>query len=274
MYRNANGTAGRTIRPLTTDDLRRKAPSVFASTPWGGMSDRYQFVPTTHVIDVLGSKGFVPVRAEQSQTRIEGKGDFTRHMLRFRHVNDLSPMNLRDEVAELVLTNSHDGTSCYRFDAGIFRLVCLNGMVVKSSDFGSVHVKHIGNDHDFDNRIIDATYEVVSVLPRTLEKIADWKQIQLTGPQREAYAEAAMQIKEFSNVTPRQLVAPTRPEDHKSDLWTTSNVVQEHVMRGGIRSRTETGRRQTTRAIKSVNEDVRVNRALWMLTERMAELVG
>jgi len=43
-------------------------------------------------------------------------------------------------------------------------------------------------------------------------------------------------------------------------------------LRGGDRGRAATGRRTTTRPVKSVGEDLRLNRALWTLTERLAGL--
>src|SRR4051794_12094622 len=121
---------------LSHDQIRRVAPSVFAETPWSNMSDRYGFVPTVAVLGMLAGEGFYPVRAAQSKTRIEGKSDFTKHMIRFRHLDYLKPSQVGQELPELVLTNSHDGTSGYQLAAGIFRLVCSNGMVVQSSDFG------------------------------------------------------------------------------------------------------------------------------------------
>jgi hypothetical protein len=96
----------------------------------------------------------------------------------------------------------------------------------------------------------------------------------LTPPQRGAFATAALELKDSKAVAPAQLLAPRRPEDRKADLWTTASVVQEHLIRGGDRGRASTGRRTTTRPVKSVNEDIRLNRALWALTERMAELLS
>ena len=90
-------------RVLDDDRLRRAAPSVFAASPWEGMSHRYRMVPTIEVVGMLRDRGFLPVRAEQSRTRIPGKGDFTRHMLRFRHADHLSPLAVGAEVPELVL---------------------------------------------------------------------------------------------------------------------------------------------------------------------------
>jgi hypothetical protein len=71
--------------------------------------------------------------------------------------------------------------------------------------------------------------------------------------------------------SPEQLIAVRRDEDNKSDVWTTLNVVQENLMRGGQETRNADGRRRHVRAIRSVNEDIRLNRALWRLTEALAE---
>jgi hypothetical protein len=90
--------------PVLDDDaLRRRAPSVFALSPWERMSGRYRMVPTIDVVGMLRDRGFLPVRADQSRSRIPGKGDFTRHMVRFRHTGQTSPLAVGAEVAELVL---------------------------------------------------------------------------------------------------------------------------------------------------------------------------
>src|SRR5262249_24374538 len=115
---------------LDDDQLRRRAPSIFAASRWERMSGRYRMVPTIDVVGMLRDRGFLPVRADQSRSSIPGKGDFTRHMIRFRHAEFVSPLTVGAEVPELVLVNSHDGTSAYKFLAGIFRLICRNGMVV------------------------------------------------------------------------------------------------------------------------------------------------
>ena len=152
-------TLARPAAALDHDTLRRLAPSIFAASPWGRMSDRYKMVPTIEVVAMLAERGFRPVRAQQSRSRIEGKGDFTRHLIRFRH-DDYLDQAAGAELPELVLTNSHDGTSAYRFLSGIFRLVCSNGLTVQSADFGSIAVRHSGG-RDFEQRVIDATYKVI-----------------------------------------------------------------------------------------------------------------
>jgi hypothetical protein len=219
----------------------------------------------------------MPVRAQQSRSRIEGKGDFTKHLIRFRHDSLLDSPRVGEEIPELVLVNSHDGTSSYQLMAGIFRLICSNGLVVQSADFGSIRVHHSGGS-DFHQRVIDATYQIVEEAPRTMAAIEEWKGITLTRPQQLALADAAMEIKPNESIRPAHLLTARRSEDYtdqdgRRDLWRTTNVLQENLLRGGLAGQNANGRRVRTRPIKSVSEDVRVNRALWRLAERMAELV-
>jgi hypothetical protein len=269
MYALTNPASART---LDDDQLRRLVPSIFAPAPWGGMSGRYRMVPTIEVVGMLRDRGFLPVRAEQSRARTPDRRDVTRHMVRFRHADHLSPLAVGAEAPELVVVNSHDGTSAYRFMAGIFRLVCSNGMVVQSGDTGSIAVRHSGAA-DLRERVVDATFQIMDEAPRTLAKIERWKGIELTPPQREAYA-AALERKDTRAIRPAQVLAPRRPEDRRSDLWATASVVQEHLLRGGDLVRAATGRWTTTRPVKSVGEDLRLNRALWTLTEKLAEAVS
>ena len=70
---------------ITRDELRTLTPSVFATTPWEGMSHSYSFIPTAEVLDMMADQGFRVTSARQSRTRIQGKATFTRHMLRLRH---------------------------------------------------------------------------------------------------------------------------------------------------------------------------------------------
>jgi hypothetical protein len=129
---------------LTDNDLMRVAPSIFAEEPWERMSGRYRFVPTIRVVEKLRGEGFFPVNASQGRTRIPGKKDFTRHMIRFRQDN--KKMLVGQELPEVVLLNSHDGSSAYSLMAGVFRLICSNGMVVPAASVGSMKVRHSGSE--------------------------------------------------------------------------------------------------------------------------------
>jgi hypothetical protein len=67
-------------------------------------------------------------------------------------------------------------------------------------------------------------------------------------------------------IAPAQLLAPRRREDTANDLWTTFNVVQENVIKGGLhgvgRDANNRRRRVTTRAVNGIDQDVKLNKAL------------
>jgi hypothetical protein len=242
------------------------------------MSQRYRFYNTAHVVEALMAHQFVPVRAQQSRTRIAGKGEFTKHLLRFRH-ESMTEKVLNQEVPEIVLINSHDGTSAYQISLGLFRLVCLNGLMVKSASIEEVKVRHSGRE-DLIRDVIDASDRVIDQAPKTLEQVTAWKAIQLTPPEQEILAESALAVRESAlEIEPRRLLTARRFADgsglESRDLWRTMNVVQENVMRGGVQGTSPTnGRTRRLQGIHSVDGETRMNRALWLLTERMAELKG
>ncbi len=105
-------------QPLTTDDIARLAPSALAREASDGMSQRYTYIPTIDVIDGMREAGFLPFRATQSGTRDTSRSEHTKHMIRFRHAASLPSVAVGDSLVEVVLVNSHDGTSSYKLMAG------------------------------------------------------------------------------------------------------------------------------------------------------------
>ena len=75
-------------------------------------------------------------------------------------------------------------------------------------------------------------------------------------------------------VTEAQVLAPRRVEDDRSDLWATFNRVQEALTKGGLPSPSANGRRQRTRPVEGIDQNVKLNRALWMLADGMRRLKG
>lgn len=267
----------RTETPMSNDQLRAAAPSIFATEPWHGMSNRYTFIPTSTVIDQMRSEGFQPVAAMQSTARTAGKENFTKHVVRFRDMrngNEPATRTLGTIYPELVLTNSHDGLSAYKLNAGLFRLVCLNGMVVGDGEFSQMNVRHSGSA----DGIIEASYEIVEQFPKVIDAAANFKQLRLEAPQARAYANAALALRYDEGEAPiaaDQLMRARRIEDNDGSLWSAFNKAQEHLISGGLRGRNpETGRRVRTRAVNSIADNTRLNKALWTLTQEMAKLVG
>jgi hypothetical protein len=268
------------FKPLSNEEILAVAPSVFATKPWEGVSKRYAFIPTAHVVDALRDSGFQPVRASQSRVRVAGKKPYTKHMLRFRHKDDLrTKMKMGDELVEVVLTNAHDRSSAYCLDAGIFKMICSNGMIISSADFGSIHIYHSG---DVVDEVLAATKDIVTRAPTIREQVARWRAIALSEKHQRILAEAALiaryGLDDFNNllspISVEAVLMPRRPEDQKPDLWTVTNVVQENLMKGEIQGRSASGRRVSTRPIKSINAELDLNRAVWSIASEMEERLG
>lgn len=267
------GTAAMTAT-ITRDQLRQIVPSAFAAQPYHGMSERYRQIGTDHTLDIMESLGYQPVKAMQSRSRIEDKRPFTRHSIRLRHADYLDAPG-GEELPEIIVENSHDGSAAYRLHAGIFRLICSNGLVIASASFGTISVKHSGGK-DFESRIIDATRQIAEHTPRAFEAVAAWKEIILPRHRQIEFAEQAMGLKPNAAIKPAFLLTARREEDLTApdasrSLWVTLNVIEENLMQGGLQGINARGRRIRTRPIRSVTGDLAVNRGLWRLAEQVAE---
>jgi hypothetical protein len=263
---------------LSLDQIQKQAPSVFATQPWHERSEKYRFFPTITIVEELIKNGFAPVSARQSNSRIVGKQHFTRHVLRFRHPDMMQACNVGEEIPELSLLNSHDGTSAYKLMLGMYRLVCRNGLTVKSQDINEITVRHSGRA-DLIGEVIEGSYKIIEETPKAIAQVEEWKQTRLNKEQQLAYAEAALVLRDTAlDVQPNRLLSARRLADQSElngnrDLWRTFNVVQENLIRGGIVGSNANQSRVTLRAVKAVDSDTKLNRALWVLTERLGQIV-
>ena len=258
------------LQPLTENDLRSLAPSVFATNPISDVSNRYQFIPTFEVVRRLQNEGWLPTSAQESHVRNQENQGYQKHLIRFQRQD----LILNGEAIEVVLINSHNRSAAYQLMAGVFRFICSNGMIVGDT-FGRISVKHINFNPD---EIVEASYEIINNAPHIAQNMQEMKVIKLNKGEREIYAKsAALTVYgESAAITfdTSRLLTPRRYDDrNKNDLWSTFNIVQENMMKGGIRGlkRDKSGnlRRITTRKIKSIDKDVKLNKALWNLTEKM-----
>ena len=97
---------------LSAERLKQVVPSVFTENGAEGTSDKYQHISTAKVVDALLAEGFMPTQAMQCNCRKPDNKAYTKHLLRFRHV-DARP-TASGLFPEIVLINSHDGLSSYR----------------------------------------------------------------------------------------------------------------------------------------------------------------
>lgn len=256
-------------RPLSLEQIAQVAPSVFADRPYHAVSERYKFIPTSNILSGLQSEGWQVMRATEQRVRLADKKGFTKHCLIFQHVDAQPLAKVGDTMPRIVLTNSHDRASGYVVEAGLFRLACLNGLMVSDANIGKVSVRHSGTD--IIERVIEGTYSVMSDMAEISSHAADMHGLILSEREQRIYANAALGLRweENAPVAPEQLLQVRRSADAGTDLWSTYNRVQENIIRGGLYGRNAQGRRAHTRGVNSINEDTRINRALWQLAEEM-----
>lgn len=268
---------------LTNEQLMAIAPSIYATGRHESRSERYTYIPTSEIVDGLRDNGFEPTYAKQGNTRVEGKAEFTKHLVRFRHQSSVAKEKRVGQVyPEVVLVNSHDGTSQYVLNAGLWRLVCLNGMMVSDKQFAGLKVPHKGNIVD---RVIEGSFEVINELRIALDVAEHWAGVTLSQDLQLALA-AAVHTVRFADdegnvetpIEPRQLLRARRQEDHPTDLWTVTNRIQENAIRGGLSAMGTNAngaqRMVTTREVKGIDGDVKLNKAIWQLSQQMAAILG
>ncbi|QWK80872.1 DUF932 domain-containing protein [Ochrobactrum sp. BTU1] len=267
-------------RAMREDEMFKTAPSVFALTAHESRSHRFQPIPTIEILRALTKEGFVPVGAKQSRSRIEGKAEFTKHLIRLRRIDDGNSYSVGDNICEILLKNANDGTSAYELMAGLFRIRCMNSLVAQVGTIEAIKVRHSG---DVTGKVIEGTYSVLNEAEKVLAAPQDWSAIHLNRDEQAIFADAAHMLR-FGNaegvthtpIKPAQLLIPRRHDDKANDLWTVFNTVQENCLKGGLRgiSRDACGRprRVKSRAVNGIDQDIRLNKALWTLSQKMAEL--
>ena len=267
--RNSHQISGR--EALDNEALFRHVPSVFAREAHDSRSERYVYVPTIEILEGLRREGWFPFFAVQAVPRDGNRVGHAKHMLRLRRDDGIG----KPEAAEVIIVNSHDGTSSYQMFAGMLRFVCTNSMIA-GERFEEVRVPHTGRIQD---QIIEGVYTVAEDFPRLIDATEGMKETRLTQAEQTVLAEASLVVRygeDESPIRPDQIIAPRRREDVGQSLWQTFNVIQENLIRGGISGRRQTAdgriRRSQTRAVNGIDQNVGLNRALWTLAEGMQRL--
>jgi hypothetical protein len=253
---------------LDPDVLRARAPAVFAPGAHESTGRTYAFLSTEKLLDALAQAGFRPVEAQQAGVRSKSMVH-ARHVIRLRR--QFETIDLSDYIPELVLLNSHDGTSAYQLRLGMYGVHCRNGLIVSHGAFPVFRVAHRG---DILDELIRAALEMAERFPALATQVQQMRRHVPNHEQRRDFASYALTLR-YPNGAPTgidssKLLVPRRAEDEGSDAWTTFNVVQENVLRGGLRYVTEEGRNRSVRGISSIRTNVRLNTALWEAATQLA----
>mgnify|MGYP001469988281 CR=1 FL=1 len=256
----------KTAKYLSKENMKSLAPSIFAEKPSSEVSKHYTHIPTTKVIDDMEMLGWKPIEAKEVKARKNSTRGFQKHLIVFR--NDDVVINGEDGdtvFPQILLTNSHDGKNAFQFQAGLYRLVCSNGLVIADTQFEAVKMRHMG--YTFED-LQEKIKEMVEKLPLTVESMNKMKAQEMEEEQIIQFAKDALntRFKEDElnriQIDLKELVNPVRKEDAGNDLWSVFNVVQEKIIEGDFEYRAG-GKVRKAREIKNFKQDMKINKELF-----------
>jgi len=251
---------------IDKSEIKKRANSIFTTTGSPSTSDKYAHISTEKIIDDMELLGWGVVDAKQVRAR-KSVG-FQKHLVVFRNPEIVIDGADGDTVfPQILLTNSHDGKNAFTFTAGLFRMICENGLVVCNQEFENLKIRHYGYDFEELEKTINA---MVEKLPLTVESMNRFKTTVLNSNQMLDFAKRALNSRftesELENITIdlNDLLTPSREEDKGNDMWSVFNTVQEKLTHGlfnyayGFKNR-------KARKIKNFNKDMELNNKLYQL---------
>jgi hypothetical protein len=199
--------------------------------------------------------------------RVEKQG-YQKHRAIF--TSPLLKFDSNDGVPQLLLTNSHDGTSSVILQLGFFRIVCSNGLVVGKYLCEPVRIRHTAPN--IEQEIEKGIEYIVAQCAKLNESITKMKAKQLDDEQIRKFQASSLAIKFPESKIKDFEFRINRTEDKKTDLFTVFNVVQENLIRGGAKVTIENELNQDVvkrlRKTSSIQTQTDINTALWDLAEQ------
>lgn len=268
------------MSPMSREELMAKVPVAFAEGPTMSLSDKYVHIPTSRVIDDLEKLGWVPVDGAQRSSRKGGVSRFSKHMIKFQHPDlKIKGSDGDDAFPQIILTNSHDGLSSFKFMVGIYRLVCSNGLVVADKEFSNFKIRHMGYSFE---ELQEMIHNAIADLPNKVEVINKMKNRVLTEEEQKEMALKALLLRrgislesdeakeaEAEDEVLEDILAVRRTQDQGSDAWVVFNRIQEAVTQGGFKAALKGAKVRKLRKIKSFEKDIKLNQELFKLASSM-----
>jgi hypothetical protein len=231
------------------------------------VSNKYQQVKTIEVVKALESKGWEVTKYSEARVKDATRRGFQKHYVWMRPQGINNQIEVGDTEMRVILTNSHDGSSAFTMQGGLFRLVCSNGLVVSAGDIERISLRH--TLEEIEEVAIDSAFRIAAMAPKINEVINKMREVELNPFTQLSFAKDAIAIawdKKPDFVNPSEMLQQRRSADKGDNVWAVYNRVQENLIRGGLS--TATNRR--TRAINSPVRDIEINRELFTLATKYA----
>ena len=248
---------------LSLEELKTIAPSIFTEKSADSTSSKYTHIPTSQVIKDMELLGWGVTDAKEVKARKTSTVGFQKHLVIFRNNEVVINGEDGDTVyPQVLLTNSHDGKNSFKFQAGLFRMICSNGLVIATTEFNSMKIRHMG--YEF-GELQTTIKELVAKLPLTIESLNKMKNTELNEEQVLNLAKSLIEIRlegtnnELSELTIDEILKAQRLEDEGLGLWETFNRIQENIIEGNFLYKTNKNKVRRARPIKNFKQDMDIN---------------
>ena len=259
---------------LTEDEIRQRCPLVFATSPTNSkVSEKYTVANTYTVIQDMEKLGWKVVRAAQRRATKKSSGRFSYHMVALQNpdIKITKQVDGGEEIVEcfpqIILTNSHDGLSCFQFRVGLYRCICSNGLVISDAELSEFKIRHIY--YSFEN-LRAVVGRILEALPSKVERMSQMNNVLLSEDQKLDFAKKALSIRkgvkeeelQMDEETYKDLLTPVRKEDEGSSLWNVYNVLQEKIVKGGYTTAEEGKKARKVRKVTSFIKELDFSRRI------------
>jgi hypothetical protein len=258
---------------LSKEQLKEVCPVIFAGKASKEVSKHYTHIPTSKVIDDMATLGWNVVDAKAVKARKNSTKGYQKHLVVFRNPDVVINGKNDDTVfPQVLLTNSHDGKNAFTFTAGLYRMICENGLVVSTSTFDDVKMRHMG--YSFEELQVKIK-DMVEKLPLTVESMNKMQATELGQKQAVSFAKKALTTRFPEDELKRikidinQLLTPTREEDMGNNVWSVFNIIQEKIIDGDF-TYIAGSKLRKARQIKNFKQDQRINKDLFDLALEFA----
>lgn len=226
-------------------------PHLFTAEPHTRCSDRYDLIRTIDAVEKFIDIGWKPVLAAGKFNNPYGF-----HAVKFE--NPKFTTSVGGDVIQMIMSNSHDGTRPFKIEAGLYRLVCSNGLRIKNADYGTLAQRHVGvNTDEFQFMLT----QLANHAERINSVVGDMQSIIMSPDEQIYFAESALACRltpeQITTVDIDEFLSPLRSEDSLPNLWCTFNVIQEKMVNGLFTYKTQTKRGVAIRKARKLNHFIR-----------------
>ena len=242
--------------------MRQVAPALFATTAHPKMTDRYSFTNTYDILTHMHNRGFKVSSIQGGETL------YKKVMVRLRPTALVNT----DYAPELVLLDSHDGSSRLKMFLGFIRFVCMNGCIAGDMLYARSFV-HLAPD--LMEQVMLELDDVGEHIGSLIQRIDRMKQHETTLAERLVLADTAVKQRfgedrsgSFIADMRQRMLQIRRNADNDNSLYCVMNVIQENIMRGGMTYQSNNTVRRMS-SIRNVDRSVNINQALWQQADEL-----